>query len=83
MEGDQREALHLLGKLNAWPTLPIRMGHWGGILEPLDSREGGREGISPQDLDSRRERRVGQQMRETGVLWVKVLGENVVLPVQE
>ena len=57
------------------------MGHWDGTLGPLDSREGGGEGKSLQDLDSRGEYRVCQEMRGIRKLQVKVLWENVVLPV--
>ena len=62
------EALHLLRKRLAWGPLPISMGHWDGTPGPLESREGGSEGTSPQDLDSRGERRVGEEMRGTGEL---------------
>ena len=51
-------------------------------MEPLDSREGGSEGKSPQDLDSRGECRVGQEMRGTGELQVKILWENTVVPLR-
>ena len=38
--------------------------------------------ISPQDRDSRGEHRVGEEMRGTGELQVKILWENAVLPVR-
>ena len=64
------------------PLLPIRTGHGDGTPGPLDSREGGGEGgTSPQDLDSRGECKVGQEMRGTGELQVKIFWENAVLPV--
>ena len=81
MEGDQGEALHLLGKLNTQPRFPIWTGHWNGTLGPLDSKEGDGEGIALQGLDSRGEHRVGQEMRGTSELQVKRLRENAVLPV--
>ena len=57
------------------------MGYRHRTPGPLDSREGGSEGISSQDLDSRGEHRVGQEMSGTDELQVKILHENAVLPV--
>ena len=82
MEGNQRETPFLLGKRLARPPSPIRTGHRDGTPGPLESREGGGEGTSPQDLDSRGEHRVGEEMRGTGELQVKILRENAVLPVR-
>ena len=82
MERDQRETSFLLGKRLARPPSPTQMGHWDRTPGPLDSREGGGEGISLQDLDSRREHRMGQEMSGTDELQVKILWENVVLPVR-
>ena len=48
---------------------------------PLESRGGGGERTSPQDLDSRGEHIVVEEMRETGELQVKILQENTMLPV--
>ena len=79
MERDQGEALHLLQKLNARPPSAIQTRHRDGTRRPLDSREGGGEGISPQGLDNRGGCRVGQEMRGTGELQVEVLQENIVL----
>ena len=58
------------------------MAHRDGTPGPLESREGGGEGTSPQDRDSRGEHRVGEEMRGTGELQVKILPENALLPVQ-
>ena len=77
-----REALHLLRKRLAWPPSPIRTGHWNGTLGPLGTKEGGGEGTSPQDLDSRGEHRVGEETRGTNELQVKILRENGVLPMR-
>ena len=51
------------------------MGHRDGTPGPLDSKEGDGEGISTQDLDNRGEHRVGEEMRGTGKLQVKMLQE--------
>ena len=82
MEGNQRETLFLLGKRLARPPSPIQTGHRDGTPGPLESREGGGEGTSPQDRDSRGEHRVGEEMSGTGELQVKILRENAVLPVR-
>ena len=58
------------------------MGHWDGTPRPLESRGGGGEGTSPQDLDSRGEHKVGEEMRGTGELQVKILQQNAVLPMR-
>ena len=82
LEGNQRETPFLLGKRLAWPPSPIWTGHRDGTPGPLESREGGGEGTSPQDLDNRGEHIVGEEMRGTGELQVKILRENAMLPVR-
>ena len=81
MERNQRATSFLLGKRLAQPPSPIWTGHRDGTPGPLDNREGGGEGTSPQDLGSRGECKVGQEMRGTSKLQVKILWENTVHPV--
>ena len=82
VEGNQRETPFLLWKRLARPPLPIRTGHRDGTPGPLESREGGGEGTSPQDLDSRGEHKVGAKTGGTGELQVEILQENAVLPLR-
>ena len=58
------------------------MDHWDGTLGQVEDREGGGRETSQQDLDSRGDYRVGQEMREIGQLQVKILLRNAMLPVR-
>ena len=82
MERNQRETSFLLGKRLARPPSSIWTGHRDGTPRPLESKEGGGEGMSPQDRGGRGEHRVGEEMKGTGELQVKILQEDAVLPVR-
>ena len=77
----KRNSVPLWEKISPAPFAHTE-GSPGWNLGPLESREGGGEGTSLQDLDSRGERKVGEETRETTELQVQILQENAVLPVR-
>ena len=63
MEGDQGEALFLLGKLNARSPSSIQSGHWDGTPRQVEDREGGDREMLQQNVDDRGDCRVGIKNR--------------------